>query len=255
MPEAREWLALRLKITIHLRHLNAGLYDQRLVLICVYTITHLPGGDQSRVAAIGENAVPLKQVIPQSPGIVPFPSNYQQDRLFEGVLENANVVAASGHNRRRPLRPQSPRQTPAPRRVRQDLILLIGHNANEGIFFTASLQNESNFEVVIRTSFPNISPAAFPYIMQTIYPPDYSGLHGYTTAPSAPFYSGVRYGVYIYIFSILARTHGEDVPYAFYNGPNADIVNVSAAETLQGHITLFAETGSPDANGEPEFSK
>lgn len=88
---------------------NAGLHDQRFALEWIQKHIHLFGGDRDRVTVFGESAgggsvmhqitayggkkgpVPFAQALPQSPGWLPVVSNQQQEQVFKGFLDYANV--------------------------------------------------------------------------------------------------------------------------------------------------------------------
>lgn len=58
---------------------------------------------------------------------------------------------------------------------------------------------------------------------------------------------------YSYLFSVPPATHGEDIPYTYYNGPSTSVISTPVALALQKYLTDFAETGSPNGEGVPYF--
>lgn len=68
------------------------------------------------------------------------------------------------------------------------------------------------------------------------------------------FYLDKAYGnnTYSYLFAVPPGTHGQDIPYTYYNGPSSDVVT-SVALALQSYLTAFAETGTPNEEGVPFF--
>ena len=64
---------------------------------------------------------------------------------------------------------------------------------------------------------------------------------------------------YAYRFSVPPALHGLDVPYTFYNGPNAivypslGVPDQSIAEALQKYIVSFTATGVPSGENLPVF--
>lgn len=63
-----------------------------------------------------------------------------------------------------------------------------------------------------------------------------------------------RNNTHAYIFSIPPALHGQDVPYTYYyGGADPTVTSVPIAIALQEFITHFAETGTPNAPGTPDF--
>lgn len=63
---------------------------------------------------------------------------------------------------------------------------------------------------------------------------------------------------YAYLFSVPPGIHEYDVPYPFFNGDRTTVddefpVNATIAQMLQGYVTSFAMTGSPNRNFIPYF--
>lgn len=69
------------------------------------------------------------------------------------------------------------------------------------------------------------------------------------------FYLDKAYGnkTYAYFFTVPPALHGEDIPYTFFNGPSASVLSAPIAIALQEYLTHFAETGSPNEVGVPNF--
>lgn len=143
--------------------------------------------------------------------------------------------------------------------------VMTGHNTDEGLLFTSPTSlNNTSFETQIQTIFPTISSTILQYITQVLYPPIFNGSYGYTSQLTRAvvltsevsftcnnFYADTAYNnqTFSYLFSIPPGTHGEDVPYTFYNdqGRSSSITNVTAATTLQTWITSFAKNGVPSS--------
>jgi carboxylesterase type B len=147
---------------------------------------------------------------------------------------------------------------------------MVGHNADEGLFFTSpGNADETEFEQNIRLTIPTVSNATLEYITSVLYPQVYDGSYGYTdpyarAATAAAdlgivcntYYldTGFKNQTYSYFFSIFPALHGDDVPYTFYDDEGiipGEIDSISAALTLQDWIVTFAATGVPTAPDVP----
>jgi carboxylesterase type B len=156
--------------------------------------------------------------------------------------------------------------------------LLIGHNANEGLLFTSPFYNTTEaIGDYINLAFPAAPPGVGRYILEELYPPpspnntlpytDNIGRAAFLTA-EAFFTCNTNYlsrafdnATYDYLFSVPPAIHGQDIPYTFY-GTGSNLTNSSAfpvpvnqtiAVALQNYITDFAQTGSPNGEGVPQF--
>lgn len=151
----------------------------------------------------------------------------------------------------------------------KNLKLMIGHNADEGLSFSSpAVTNNTAYDQLLKTNFPDISPGVASYVETVLYPPDFSGRYGYTdqigrevlTVADSTFtctsnYLDRAFGnqTYGYLFSVPPALHGQDVPYTFFNGPNAAVKSDVTAKALQAYITSFAEAGVPSGSGIPKF--
>jgi carboxylesterase type B len=154
--------------------------------------------------------------------------------------------------------------------------VMVGHNADEGLLFTSPfLQNTSAIEQDLIGTLPTLKGADKPlnYILNDLYPPvsnSSSQQTNYTNSIgrgaqakgdivilSNAYILNKAYAneTYSYRFSVYPALHGQDVPYTFYNGPSPDVESPDVATILQGYITRFAMTGSPNGPGLPYFSK
>lgn len=147
--------------------------------------------------------------------------------------------------------------------------IMVGHNADEGLEFTPPSSAQSNgLEELLVQEFPDTPPGVSHYVTQVLYPPIYNGSFGYkdpiqrvaTVISELVFTCNTDYlnrafldRTYSYMFSIPPALHGQDVPYTFYDGPSAKVVNSTVAIIMQDYFTSFVETGKPTSKIGPEF--
>ncbi|KAL8951891.1 MAG: hypothetical protein Q9222_002166 [Ikaeria aurantiellina] len=149
-----------------------------------------------------------------------------------------------------------------------NLRLMLGHNADEGLVFTSPLfPNDTAYNALVSSDFPDISPSVADYVQDVLYPPpsastpykDNIGRASMTISESTfvcnTLYLDLAFGnnTYAYQFSVPPALHGQDVPYTFFNGPNAQVLSDATANALQAYITSFATTGVPSGSGIPHF--
>lgn len=152
------------------------------------------------------------------------------------------------------------------------LNVLIGHNVNEGVYFTSPFieTNETFEQNVVLVSFPNaVIDNTAQYITNTLYPPILNGTYNYTTpharasaiVSEALFSCNANYlarafrsKAYGYLFSVPPALHGDDIVYTFYEGPAAAVKNDTLALTMQDYFTNFVISGNPNRAGLPYFS-
>lgn len=153
----------------------------------------------------------------------------------------------------------------------QSLKVVIGHNINEGIFFTSPFlpTNQTFQQNVILVSFPNTAASNIgDYIANTLYPPVFDGTQNYTSqitrgaeiVTESLFACNANYlarafgqNAHSYLFSVPPSLHGDDVPYTFYQSPNTAVKNGTLAQTMQAYFTNFATSGDPNGPGLPSF--
>lgn len=150
-----------------------------------------------------------------------------------------------------------------------DIEVLVGHNANEGLSLanpafqdTTGGETETLFEELIKEHFPAVSSQTVDYITQTLYPPNYDGSRGYTdpvrrvaqyigdailTNTANAVSQAYGNNSFAYEYAIGAGLHAADVPYTFYNGPSSSVAAEDKAMDLQDILTSFARTGVPTA--------
>ena len=151
----------------------------------------------------------------------------------------------------------------------KNLKILVGHNADEGLLFSSpAITNNTAYVDFITGAFPGITSGIVNYIANVLYPPVFDGTYGYTsdlgreilsiaesTFTCNTYYLDRAFGnqTYAYQFSVPPALHGQDIPYTFFNGPNAAVFNDSTAVALQEYITSFAMNGVPSGPTIPLF--
>ncbi|CZT04799.1 related to cholinesterase [Rhynchosporium agropyri] len=165
--------------------------------------------------------------------------------------------------------------------------VLVGHNADEGLFFTSPFvfTDEIFKKNVIDVSFPNADKNnVTSYILDTLYPNVLDGTYGYNNSiaratyilSEALFSCNAQYlsrafglnndtdssedkdsdssnDAYSYVFSVPPALHGEDVYYTFYEGPSPLVKNDTLALIMQSYFTNFIKGGDPNGEGLPNF--
>lgn len=244
---------------------------------------------------------PFQQAIPQSPGWVPIQSNVQQEDTYRKFLNLTNtsslaelralpsedVIRANfqqvaydspwGTYTYGPVVdgsfvPQQPGQLLAQGRFDKNVRVMVGHNANEGTYFTPPfLRTDEDLVNQLKAAFPYAPQQSIDEITQTLYPPVFDGSHGYTDNFSRANllisegiftcntnYLSTAFGneTYSYLFAVPPAFHGLDVPYTYYDGGDLalPVINRTIAIALQHFIASFAEDGAPEADGITQFN-
>ncbi|KAA6409016.1 MAG: carboxylesterase family [Lasallia pustulata] len=151
----------------------------------------------------------------------------------------------------------------------KDVNIMVGHNADEGLVFTSPfITNNTEYDSYLTTSFPTIDPAVVNYIANVLYPPVFKGSYPYTSQTGRTIlsisestftcntvYLDHAFGnkTYSYQFSVPPATHGQDVPYTYFNGPSSSVLNDTVAIALQEYITSFTINGVPSGPSIPMF--
>jgi len=248
---------------------------------------------------------PFQQAVPQSPGWLPVQSTVAQENVYHKFLSLTNssslrdlralsseeVIRANkqqiaydsnwGNYIYGPVvdgvfAPLQPGQLLAQGRFDKSIRVMVGHNANEGAYFTPPYINTTErIASQLSSSFENIPASSVQYITDTLYPPVFDGSEGYTsnyTRASTMISEGVftcntnflstgfNNKTYSYLFSIPPAFHGLDIPYTYYTGGAVSpgnplgVTNRTVAIALQEFITSFAKTGVPEAEGVRHFN-
>jgi len=271
------------------------------------TVVGLSAGGGSimhQITAYGDQKgkVPFQQAVPQSPGWAAVQSVVQQEDTFQRYMEltntsslaelralssqalitaNAQQVAydtAFGTFVYGPVvdglfSPQLPSQLLAQGRFNKNIRILVGHNSNEGAFFTApTIQSDAALLTQLKAAYPFAPQKSLDYITQTLYPAVFDGTYPYTSQYQRASmilaesiftcntnYLSTAYGnkTYSYLFAVPPGFHGSDVAYTYYDGgalsPATGVTNRTIAIALQKFITSFAEGGEPEADGIRQF--
>jgi carboxylesterase type B len=247
--------------------------------------------------------VPFQQAIPQSPGWLPVSSNLQQEDTFNRLknltgtssLEELRALSSEEIIRANTIQvlqspygsysygpvvdgsfaPLQPGQLLAQGRFDKSVRVMVGHNANEGAYFTPGyVTNTTEIRSVLHGNFPYISEVALNYILDTLYP-EVSALTPYKSEyeradfliSEAVFTCNTNYlstgfdnKTYSYLFAVPPAFHGLDVAYTYFTGGAVSstnplaVTNRTVAIALQDFITSFAITGEPEAEGIKQFN-
>ena len=152
----------------------------------------------------------------------------------------------------------------------KNIKVMVGHNADEGPLFTPPfVTDDTALLAYIQQAYPSIDMSVARYIIKTLYPAVYDGTYPYTSGLARTVfivsesiftcntnYLDRAYGnnTYAYEFSVPPALHGFDVAYTFYNGvAGAERVVDQVAQAMQQYLTDFAQTGTPNGAGVPNF--
>jgi carboxylesterase type B len=255
------------------------------------------GSIMNQIAAYGgsRGKVPFQQAVPQSPGWIPVSSQLQQEEIYQQLLNITNstsladlrklssediikanylhiLSAPYGSYRYGPVVdgdfvPAPVSQLLAQGRFDQSVKVMVGHNANEGAYFTPpTIRTNEDIASQLRNPFPYIPQPSLNYITDVLYPPvfntslyanQYERANLITSEAiftcNTYFLSrGFHNQTYSYLFAVPPALHGQDVAYTYYEGSGISksplgVKNVTVALALQDFITSFAIEGRPDA--------
>jgi carboxylesterase type B len=251
-----------------------------------------------------QGPVPFQQAVPQSPGWETGKGNPVQEDTYQKFLNLTNsssladlrdltteeVMRANfqqvayesnwGGYTYGPVVdgnfvPQQPGQLLAQGRFDKNVRVMVGHNTNEGVYFTPPYINSTErIQEQLRNSFKNIPSASLDYITDTLYPAVFDGSYPYTDdltranliVTEAIFTCNTNYlstatnnRTYSYLFAVPPALHGLDTSYTYYTGGATSlnplmVTNRTVAVALQDFITSFAMNGVPEAEGIRKFN-
>ena len=263
------------------------------------------GSVMHQITAYGgsKGPAPFQQAVPQSPGWIPVTSNTQQELTYSRLLNLTNTTSleelralpsddllranylqileapysayAYGPVVDGDFVPLEPGQLFAQGKFDHDVRVMVGHNANEGTYFTPpSISTEDDVDTQLRTAYPYIPQSSLDYITDVLYPPVFDGSLGYSSQFTRAafliaesiftcntFYLDKAYGnrTYSYLFAVPPAFHGLDVSFTYYTGGALSslpigVTNRTVAIALQEFITSFAIEGRPEAEGIRQFN-
>jgi carboxylesterase type B len=262
------------------------------------------GSIMHQITAYGgsKGPVPFQKAIPQSPGWIPNQSQLQQEQTYQQLLKLTNstcledlrklssedIIKANwlqiysspyGSFSYGPVVdgafvPAHPPQLLAQGRFDKSVNVMVGHNDNEGAYFTPPwVDDNEDFAQVLKSAVPYVPQPSLDYVTNVLYPPTFNGSQPYTnqleranllvsesifTCNTYYLAHGFQNRTYAYLFSVPPAFHGFDVAYTYYEGgapgnTPLGVVNTTVAVALQDWITSFAITGKPQADGVMEF--
>ncbi|KAJ5083042.1 hypothetical protein N7532_012085 [Penicillium argentinense] len=251
---------------------------------------------------------PFQQAILQSPAWLPIVSDAQQEQTLQQFLQALNVSSIE-EARRLPsdtlikgnalqiatqsfygsfvfgpvvdgtFVPAMPGQLLLSGDFDQDLNIMVGHNADEGLAFTSPNATQSSYlATMLKQMFPSIQPNVTRYITEVLYPAKYDGKWGYTnplaraalTLSDATIQCNTDYlnrayqnQTYAYQFSIPPALHGQDVLYTFFDNSTSTVssnlgvtvTNATIAYAMQDWFISFAHGGRPQSSLATTFAQ
>ncbi|GLA44579.1 hypothetical protein AnigIFM63309_003801 [Aspergillus niger] len=154
-------------------------------------------------------------------------------------------------------------------RFKPNVSLIVGHNADEGLFITSpGTRNSSFLTTLVGEAFPNFSHNLTDYIFNDLYPPVYNGSYDYRspvwradllfseayfTCSTNALTRALPNQTYPYIFSVFPALHSMDSSYVWYDGSSSAVGNTTIAYILQDYILTFIKSGIPSSTIGPPF--
>ena len=147
----------------------------------------------------------------------------------------------------------------------KNISFIAANNQNEARFLgNQSIKTNADFNNWVYVNFPSASTKIQNEIINTIYPPDYSGKQPYTTPQERSDLAVKEYSIscntisvanayknqtHNYIFGIPPAIHAQDLAYTYTpNAPTPDFYPQIATD-LQKYLARFALTGNPNQDG------
>ena len=169
------------------------------------------GSIMHQITAFGglNGSAPFQQAVLQSPGFQNVVSDLQEEQTFDEFLHLLNVTTIE-EARKLPssalisanivqvanssygdfsygpvvdglFAPAIPGKLLLQGSYDHDLTLMLGHNADEGLFFTnPAITNDTTFDEYVQSAFPTIDPSVADYLENVLYPPKMPGTLGLT---------------------------------------------------------------------------
>ena len=143
--------------------------------------------------------------------------------------------------------------------------LMIGHNADEaGAFVPTSITTAAEVTALLSVGFTGVNETTLEYILTDLYPSPsdtklYDNEHDRLAliVSESSFTCNTRYlatafknATWNYRFQIPPASHGQDIPWTFYNDVKTDAINTSLAESMQLYFTNFFQVGHPNVGNE-----
>ncbi|PSN62813.1 alpha/beta-hydrolase [Corynespora cassiicola Philippines] len=158
----------------------------------------------------GGGPVPFQQAVPQSPGWLPLQSQLHQEDLYRRFLNLTNTTSLAelralsseeviranslqviydsnwgsftyGPTVDGDFAPLQPGQLLAQGRFHKDVRVMVGHNANEGTYFTPPYINSTQaIQTQLRNNFPYVPAQSLDHLTETLYPAVFDGSYPYT---------------------------------------------------------------------------
>ncbi|TVY14867.1 Carboxylesterase patB [Lachnellula arida] len=236
----------------------------------------------------------FQRAIPQSPAFIPFlPS--QGKPMFDSILKVASTLTGKNVSSASDLRalpfntlyavnavavgtspygtftfgpvvdnsyvPDIPLRRLAAGLYHQDITVMVGHNADEGLLFAPPyLQGNAEWYTEFKLLFPTMSNQSITYVTEDLYPEAYNGqpyntTYGRTAQAISDYLVGCNAhllasipGSFGYYFSVPPAIHGEDIAYTFFNGDTSTsdeglTVQAPIATGFQDIIGTFVVAG------------
>ncbi|OJJ70231.1 hypothetical protein ASPBRDRAFT_56931 [Aspergillus brasiliensis CBS 101740] len=154
-------------------------------------------------------------------------------------------------------------------RFNQNISLIVGHNADEGLFITTpATRNSSILTTLVGEAFTNFGPNLTDYITNDLYPPVYNGSYDYKspvwradllfseayfTCSTNALSRALPNQTYPYMFSVFPALHSMDSSYVWYDGSSSAVGNATIAYMMQDYIIGFIKDGIPSSTVGPPF--